>query len=304
MPRKREDQEILQVALTVLELTELETLAAQFGLFWKGKPNKSALVSAIANHQIRLLPRQKTSTITSTSIYSEVELYAFLQALELLRIHRNIPTSVLNSLLSRPEIQSDRNLDQKLSILGLPATDNERKIDSYIKARQPFRIVNYHDVAGKIWEFTVLYADWWYTLDGKRRLRCWCSEGKDEGNLDIEALLHNWNFLPERIDAVTLVNQDWKESGLDWVTATLHFFEGMAYAYRPTPDDLQPGQLTSFNNETVLVVKRKVWSSFWLQKSLNSYLDVVAVVDPPALAMQYEANLIKALHRQQQSFLP
>lgn len=62
MPKRRSDKELFQVALTNPQLLRLEQLAVELGVFWHGKPNKSGVISALADGKFALTPREEAYT--------------------------------------------------------------------------------------------------------------------------------------------------------------------------------------------------------------------------------------------------
>lgn len=62
MSKRRSDKELLQVALTASQLQRLEQLAVELGVFWHNKPNKSGVISAIADGKFVVEPRAETYT--------------------------------------------------------------------------------------------------------------------------------------------------------------------------------------------------------------------------------------------------
>lgn len=62
MPKRRSDKELFQVALTNPQLLRLEQLAIELGVFWHGKPNKSGVISALADGKFVLTPREEAYT--------------------------------------------------------------------------------------------------------------------------------------------------------------------------------------------------------------------------------------------------
>lgn len=63
MPKRRSDKELFQVALTNAQLQRLEQLAVEWGILWHGKPNKSGVISAIADGKVICQPREETYTL-------------------------------------------------------------------------------------------------------------------------------------------------------------------------------------------------------------------------------------------------
>lgn len=62
MPKRRSDKELFQVALTSPQLQRLEQLAVELEIFWHGKPNKSGVISAIADGKFIVEPRAEAYT--------------------------------------------------------------------------------------------------------------------------------------------------------------------------------------------------------------------------------------------------
>jgi len=62
MPKRRSDKELFQVALTKPQLQRLEQLAIEWKVFWNGKPNKSGMISGLADGKFILQPREETYT--------------------------------------------------------------------------------------------------------------------------------------------------------------------------------------------------------------------------------------------------
>ncbi len=65
MSKRRSDKELFQVALTAPQLQRLEQLAVELGIFWHGKPNKSGVISALADGKFTVEPRSE--------LYSPIE---------------------------------------------------------------------------------------------------------------------------------------------------------------------------------------------------------------------------------------
>lgn len=62
MSKRRADKELFQVALTNSQLQRLEQLAVELGIFWHSKPNKSGVISAIADGKFTVEPREEAYT--------------------------------------------------------------------------------------------------------------------------------------------------------------------------------------------------------------------------------------------------
>ncbi len=62
MPKRRSDKELFQVALTNAQLQRLEQLAIDWGILWHGKPNKSGVISALADGKFVCQPRTEAYT--------------------------------------------------------------------------------------------------------------------------------------------------------------------------------------------------------------------------------------------------
>lgn len=83
------------------------------------------------------------------------------------------------------------------------------------------------------------------------------------------------------------------------VVSQLLFFHSLAKAYFSHGDDEGLGQLEDMNGQTILRVKRRVWSSFWLFKDLSTYVDSVAIASPSELAVLWFEKLAKIVKLQQ-----
>lgn len=62
MPKRRSDKELFQVAVTSAQLQRLEQLAIEFDIYWHGKPNKSGVISALADGKFVCQPREEAYT--------------------------------------------------------------------------------------------------------------------------------------------------------------------------------------------------------------------------------------------------
>ncbi|MBE9039030.1 hypothetical protein [aff. Roholtiella sp. LEGE 12411] len=166
-------------------------------------------------------------------------------------------------------------------------SDIYKPIIQLINQKQSFRI-QYEDVAGKIWGYTVRYAkivERMYKMGHIRPyLDCWCDEGA--GNQEIPELSHNWSL---RLNAqkytsamITPIAADWRTQGRDSVDIEIELSGGLAWGYEGNPDDIADSGIGKTRQIT-----RHSESTYWLLRELAPHIvchpGSVKILEPDSL---------------------
>ncbi len=161
------------------------------------------------------------------------------------------------------------------------------EIDRYIRRQQPFQLA-YRDAADRPWSFTIRHAQ--ITFHEKREyLDCWCDE--TEGNQDLAELHHNWCLRLDRIPSGTAlipVEGEWRSS-LSQIEVEMHFFGGLAFAYKARPTDISNDWLTE--KPPVRQVVRRISSTFWFMREVSPYGSDCVVVSPESVRDRVKQKL-------------
>ncbi|NJL00732.1 MAG: WYL domain-containing protein [Spirulinaceae cyanobacterium RM2_2_10] len=250
----------------------LETLAAEYGCTWGEKPNISKLVKAIARHELRLARNTDWQPERLTALErSRRQLIDLGQIDDALAIAQLLLERRELNLLLRQEIER---------FVARPTPAWRQELDRYIQRQQPFSLA-YQDAAERLWQFTVRHAAIVHHED-RQYLDCWCDE--TAGNQDLPELQHNWSLRLDRIPAETAIAPTpgpWRDS-LASLSAELHFFGGLAFAYR-TKSDADLSNEWHPEQPRVRRVVRRVANSFWFFREIRRYGADCELVAPSGL---------------------
>jgi WYL domain len=258
----------ITLSISEQDKAQLEALASEFGMTWGDRPNISKLVEAIARKQLTIAPnhdwtQDRINTLNQTrSILTDLG-----------RVQDALAVATL--LLERSEltIPLRAELDQ---FMARPATALRLEIDRYIRRNQPFRL-SYQDAAEEISHFNIYYAEI-VPHDERQYLDCWCQE--TNGDRHLPDLEHNRCLRLDRIAdaALTPIQGQWRD-GLGSVTVEMHFYRGLAFAYRSkTNQDIENDWHP--NLPQVRLVQRKITSPFWFMREVLRYGKDCEVISP------------------------
>lgn len=268
----------ITLSISESDKAQLEQIALELGLMWGDRPNISRLVEAIARRQLLVYPNND---------WSRDRIQSLNQARNALIDAGQIDAAIAISqlLLERSELTIP--LRQEIEqFIQHPAPSWRLEIERYIRRQHPFHL-SYQDAAHRIWHFKIFYAAI-VTHEQRQYLDCWCQE--TEGNQDIAALAHNWNFRLDRIidPAIGPTPGKWRPA-LDWVETELHLSGGLAFAYTPKPEDSQIEWLTEPTQ--VRKVLRRVTSSFWLIREVLRYGKDCTLISPDPIRDRLKTEL-------------
>jgi predicted DNA-binding transcriptional regulator YafY len=259
--------------------TQLEAIARELGMMRGDRANISGLVEAIARQQFLVAPNND---------WSETRIQSLVQAVHTLTDAGQIEeaTEIASLLLERSELSMPLR-EQIEDSLKTPPPRWRLEIDRYIRRQQPFQIA-YRDAADRPWSFTIRHAQ--ITFHEKREyLDCWCDE--TEGNQDLPELHHNWCLRLDRIPpgtALVPVEGEWRSS-LSQIEVEMHFFGGLAFAYKAKPTDISNEWLTE--KPPVRQVVRRISSTFWFMREVSPYDSDCVVVSPQSVRERVKQKL-------------
>jgi WYL domain len=243
----------------------LQQLALDLDITWGDKPNISKLIEAIARRQFLVLPNND---------WTDARITALDTARKILLDNGKDQSSriVAELLVSRSEIQIPLRSELQ-NFLAQTKPTWRVMIDRYIASNKPFELA-YRDAADRSITFTIRHATI-KPIEKREYLQCWCEESND----DIAPLSHNWTLRLDRIPdaAITPLKSKWRKD-LATIPVTLHFYNGLAFAYEAKPHDLE----NDWHPEQPKVRKvvRSISSTFWLFRELLPYGADCEIVAP------------------------
>jgi len=269
----------ITLSLKEQDKAQLESLAIELGKTWGDRPNISKLIEAIARRELIIAPNHDWTKERVNALNRART--ALIDAGEI-----EMAVAIAQLLLERSEltIPLRHELEQ---FVARPMLPWRVEVQRYILRQQPFQL-SYQDAAGRIWHFTIRYAEI-ATHESRQYLDCWCEE--TEGNQDLPELTHNWCLRIDRIAdaAVSPIPGQWRP-GLDTLTVELHLFRGLAFAYQSkTAIDLVNEWATDLPQ--VRRVVRQVSSSFWLIREVLRYGKDCEIVSPEAIRDRLKQEL-------------
>ncbi len=268
----------ITLSISEPDKAELESLALEFGMKWGERPNISKLVEAIARRKLQIAPNHNWEASRINALEKAKNALIDAGMIE-------EATAIAHLLLERSEITIPLR-DRIQQFLGNPPPPWRLELDRYIKRQQPFQLF-YQDATGRPWDFTVRYAQI-VSHQERQYLDCWCEE--IEGNLDIEALQHNWSLRIDRIPeaAIMPVKGQWR-GNLDKVQVEIHFFERLAFAYKVKAED----ELSEWLPEQPRVkrVLRLISSTYWLIREIFKNSPDAAIISPQSVRDRFIKQL-------------
>ncbi|MBE9198016.1 MULTISPECIES: WYL domain-containing protein [unclassified Nodularia (in: cyanobacteria)] len=273
----------ITLSISERDKAELEAIALQFGMMWGDRPNISKLVEAIAQRQL---------LIGNNNDWTEARIRALHRCIGALTDIGQVEQAqiIANLLLERSELSIPLRNEIESFLENLPPPWR-LQIDNYIQRQHPFQL-SYQDPAGRIFNFTVRYAQ--VAPHEKRQyLDCWCEE--TEGNFDIPELIHNWCLRLDRITdaAVISIPGEWR-SHLDEVEVEMHIFGGLAFGYKAKLEDNVNEWLP--DKPKVRRVIRRVSSTFWFNREVMQYAPDCVVIMPENVRDRLKQKLLTLCH--------
>lgn len=264
---------------------QLEALASEFGMIWGDRPNISKLVEAIARKQLTIAPNHD---------WTQERINTLNQARSILTDIGRTPDAltIATLLLERSELTIPLRAELE-QFIARPATALRLEIDRYIRRHQPFQL-SYQDASEQIFHFNIYYAEI-MSHDERQYLDCWCEETNDDR--DLPELEHNRCLRLDRIAdaALTPIQGQWLD-GLGSMTVQMHFYRGLAFAYRSKTNqdienDWHPGL------PQVRRVQRKITSPFWFTREVLRYGKDCEVISPETVRDRIKQE-VEALYNQ------
>lgn len=269
----------ITLSLKEQDKAELEKLACELGITWGDRPNISKLVEAIARRKFLIAPNND---------WTEPRIKALVKAVRALSDAGYVEDAqvIANLLLERSELSSPLRKEIERFQENLPPAWR-LEISGYIRRQQPFQL-SYQDAAGRLWSFTVRYAQI-IPHEERKYLDCWCEE--TTGNLDIEELKHNWSLRLDRITEATVasISGDWL-SQPNYILVEMHLLHGLAFAYQAKSEDVTNEWLPE--RERVRRVVRRVSSTFWFIREVLRYAPDCVIVSPENVRDRHKDKLI------------
>ncbi|MGD1906231.1 MAG: helix-turn-helix transcriptional regulator [Leptolyngbyaceae cyanobacterium] len=282
MPRHKET---LTLSIPPGTKAQLDSLADRFGYHWGKSPSPSALVTAIAQRELRLgLPIN----------LSPAQVQALQQAVGNLidAGHVEEAKSVTTLLLDYGDLAPP--LRQRLmQQVSLPAEGWRIQLEQLIQAQQPFHLV-YGKPSGEFSEFTVRYAEL-VPYEKRLYLQVWCEEPGSRA--EIAALQHNRSLRLERIQGIVPVTGEWRGQ-LDTLAVELHLTGGLIHGYAARPEDSEDKLVADTRR-----VVRQISNLFWFFREVRSYGPDCIVVGPDAVRDRF-AEEIATLYQHYFSHMP
>jgi len=277
MARKRPS---ITLSVEEREKARLEQLALEFGQTWGDKPNVSKLLKAIAQGKLRLAANHDWSRDRIDTLY---------RGLNLLR-DRGYTEEAL--CLARVLLErSEANLPLKVAIqefVDRPGKPWRHTVDQYLMQLRPFRL-SYQDAAARIFHFTVRHAKIEHH-ENREYLDCWCDE--TEGNLDIEALKHNWCLRFDHIPDEAIISPaegSWQPE-LAHIDIEFHLLNRLAIAYKSKS---KADRIDEKNPETgIRRVVRRIHNTFWFFREVRRYGADCVVVGPKEVRDRFAQEAI------------
>jgi len=270
------------ITLSVLEndKEKLNEIAREYGYMWGDRPNISKLIEAIARNQLLIaknhdwaLSRLEALEQARNTLIDAGKIEAAIEVSELLLSRSELPIPM------RREIQ--KFVDQ-------PPQPWRLEIEKYIKRQQPFQL-GYQDAAGNLWQFTVRYAEI-VAHEERKYLDCWCEE--TIGNKDIKELKNNWSLRLDRItDAAIMPIQGKWEQKLAQIPVEIHLLNGLAFAYKPKPED----ELIEWVSPQVKKVVKNISSTYWFTRQVMKNAPDMVIISPPSVYNIFQEKLIATL---------
>lgn len=276
----------ITLSLSERDKAELNKIALEWGKTWGDRANISKLIEAIARRELQIVANDDWSSVRinvlELAYKALIDLGKLPEAEEMARL-----------LCDRSEISRPLRRDLE-DFLGKTKPAWRQPIDDMIRQQQPFYLT-YQDVAGHLWNYTVLFAKI-APLENRQYLICRCEES--EGNQDIPELCHNWTLRLDRIQEATVsaIDRPW-ESDLQRISVELYLYDRLAFSYKtPKPDDIEIGKLESGEPARRRVV-RNVFSTFWFFREISRYFENCEIVSPENVRHKYCDRLQKLIQR-------
>jgi predicted DNA-binding transcriptional regulator YafY len=266
-------KETLTLSIPPGTKTQLDDLADHFGYHWGKSPSPSALVTAIAQGDLRLglpislLPAQVQALQQAVGDLIDAG-------------HIEEAKAVITILLDYGDLAPP--LRQRLmQQVSLPTEGWRIQLEQLIQGQKPFHLI-YGKPSGEVSEFTVRYGE--LTPYEKRLyLQIWCEEPGDRA--EIAALQHNRSLRLDRILGIVPMTGQWRGQ-LDTLMVELHLSGGLVYGYASRPEDKEDQVIAGTRH-----IFRHVSNLFWFFREVRCYGPDCIVAGPKDVRDRFAKEL-------------
>ncbi len=276
MSRKKET---LTLSIPPGTKEKLDALADRFGYRWGKSPSPSALVTAIAQGELRV---GADITLPPAQVQSLQQAVGDLIDAGHIEEAKSVITLLLDFGDLAPPLR--QRLMQQVS---LPAEGWRIQLDQLIQAKQPFHLV-YGKPSGDLSEFTVRYAEL-VPYEKRLYLQLWCEELGSRP--EIAALQHNRSLRLDRIQGLVPVTGQWRGQ-LDTLAVELQLQGGLIHGYGSRPEDIEDVMTADARR-----IVRQVSNVFWFFREVRRYGPDCVVIGPAEVRDRF-AKEIARLYQQ------
>lgn len=271
MPRKKET---LTLSIPPGVREQLDEIADRLGYRWGTRPSPSALITAIAQGELKI------GTMPSFNYFQVSALQRAVKDL-MDTGHVNEAKSVITLLLRYADLAAPlrQELMQRVS---QPLEGWRIQLDHLIHDRQPFHLI-YGKPNDELIEFTVRYAQL-IPYEKRLYLQIWCEEIAD--NRDVPALEHNRTLRLDRIQAVVPIEGHW-QGQLDHISVEVHFLKGLVHAYESRSEDREDQRIGDIRR-----VVRRIHNTFWFFREVRRYGADCVVIGPDEVRDRFAQDAI------------
>lgn len=276
MPRKKET---LTLSVPPGTRERLDLIADRLGFHWGKSPSPSALVTAIAEGQLK---------VDAKEVIRAPQVAALRQAIADLVDAGHIEQAeiVITLLLEHGDLETPLR-QELLRQVSKPSTGFRGKIDEFRRNSQPFHLL-YKLPKGESQEFTASYAE--ITPYEKRLyLQIWTAELPKDAESEIPELKHNRCLRLDRIEGVVPVSGAWR-GYFDSINVQIRLLGGLARAYEAKENDIEDDGGHEERNVT-----RRVINLFWFIREVRCYGSDCIVIRPEAVRERVADDFAKAL---------
>ncbi|MDA0267928.1 MAG: WYL domain-containing protein [Cyanobacteria bacterium] len=275
MSRKKET---LTLSIPSGTKAQLDALADRCGYYWGKSPSPSALVTAIAQGELRV---GADITLSQPQVHSLQQAVGDLIDAGHIEEAKSVITLLLDFGHLAPPLR--QRLMQQVS---LPTEGWRLQLDQLIQAQQPFHLV-YGKPSGNLSEFTVRYAEL-VPYEKRLYLQLWCEELSHRPG--IAALQHNRSLRLDRIQGVVPVTGQWRGQ-LDTLAVELQLQGGLIHGYASRPEDIEDVMAADARR-----IVRQVSNPFWFFREVRRYGPDCIVVGPAEVRDRFAEEIARLYH--------